>query len=407
MTRSASVPRVSRPTPLAEARQVLGLSQADLARRAGLSRQALGSIERGQAMPGVDLALRLASLVGSDVDTLFGSHTEVRSPRRGADSNGFGPDLRLAGPLPGLADGRPVRVVWARIDAVLVLRAALPDRPADALVERASPSGGPRPLLADTADGDRLAVTLHPLPGAGRPDRALWVGGCDPAAAVLGATLEEESPGIRVSMFPMGSVAALSAFAERTVHVAGLHLYDPGTGTYNRVGMAATARTLGQDLVSLSYATWEEGLATRHVGTPSLNDPGLRWAVRPPGTEARALWTRVMADLGRPVPSPDHLVVGRTHVDVAHLLAEHGADLGITLASLAADLGLTFRPLSREPYELLVRRDDSAARNALARALESSTLRRQVSCLTGYDTGAMGQATCIRPGLEAGIAHAT
>lgn len=49
----------------------LDLTQEELAKLAGVSRQAIHAIERGKAEPSVTLALRLARIFGLKVDELF------------------------------------------------------------------------------------------------------------------------------------------------------------------------------------------------------------------------------------------------------------------------------------------------------------------------------------------------
>jgi DNA-binding XRE family transcriptional regulator len=44
----------------------------ELARRCGISRQALGAIEAGLSRPGVTVAIRLAQELGETVERLFG-----------------------------------------------------------------------------------------------------------------------------------------------------------------------------------------------------------------------------------------------------------------------------------------------------------------------------------------------
>src|SRR5258708_30324078 len=58
------------------ARVARGLTQDELARRAGLSRQALGAIESGAYQPGGGAALALARELGDSVEALFGSAGE-------------------------------------------------------------------------------------------------------------------------------------------------------------------------------------------------------------------------------------------------------------------------------------------------------------------------------------------
>src|SRR5215831_11489217 len=52
-------------------RQAAGLSQQALAKRCGLTRQAVNAIEAGQYVPNTFVALRLARALGSRVEELF------------------------------------------------------------------------------------------------------------------------------------------------------------------------------------------------------------------------------------------------------------------------------------------------------------------------------------------------
>ena len=53
------------------ARAELGLSQGELARRAGVTRQTISSIETGQYVPSALLAFVLARRLGKGVEELF------------------------------------------------------------------------------------------------------------------------------------------------------------------------------------------------------------------------------------------------------------------------------------------------------------------------------------------------
>jgi putative transcriptional regulator len=48
-----------------------GLSQEELAKRVGVSRQSINSIERGRYVPSLPLALRIARFFGCSTDELF------------------------------------------------------------------------------------------------------------------------------------------------------------------------------------------------------------------------------------------------------------------------------------------------------------------------------------------------
>src|SRR5579863_7155720 len=64
---------------LVDARTARDLTQTELARRAGISRQALGAIESGAYHPGVAIAIRLARELGTTVEALFGEHDDESS----------------------------------------------------------------------------------------------------------------------------------------------------------------------------------------------------------------------------------------------------------------------------------------------------------------------------------------
>lgn len=54
-----------------ERRRALGLSQEELARRCGVSRQTVNAIENNKYDPTLALAFRLAQALGTTVDQLF------------------------------------------------------------------------------------------------------------------------------------------------------------------------------------------------------------------------------------------------------------------------------------------------------------------------------------------------
>ena len=52
-------------------REARGMTQQDLAKAAGVSRQSIISIERGRYMPSLTLALKLAGIFACSTDDLF------------------------------------------------------------------------------------------------------------------------------------------------------------------------------------------------------------------------------------------------------------------------------------------------------------------------------------------------
>jgi len=63
-----------------DARRAAGISQADLGKLVGVSRQTIGAIERGDYNPSTLIALRLALALTTPVETLFTLTTNVDAP---------------------------------------------------------------------------------------------------------------------------------------------------------------------------------------------------------------------------------------------------------------------------------------------------------------------------------------
>ena len=130
-----------------------GLTQAELAERAGVSRQLVAAVEAGRHAPAVDAALGLARALGTSVEELF------------TEPGGSVPELvpALAERLP---DGAPVKV--GRVGK-RVVAAELPDHGV-AGTGWAEPDG--------VVDGGELRLF------AGASPAGLVVAGCDPAFGV-------------------------------------------------------------------------------------------------------------------------------------------------------------------------------------------------------------------------------
>jgi putative transcriptional regulator len=64
---------------LRELREAAGLSQGELARRLGVSRQTINAVETDKYDPSLPLALRLAKLFAVPVPEIFIDHWEPKS----------------------------------------------------------------------------------------------------------------------------------------------------------------------------------------------------------------------------------------------------------------------------------------------------------------------------------------
>ncbi len=356
------------------ARLEKGLSQSELARRAGVSRQALSAIEAGGYQPGVEVALRLARILGQSVESLFG---DAGPATIAAD---------FAGGDPSQAAAAHCHVALARVGGRLIAipraTAALSLTPAAGVIERPGGAGH---------------VEVATFRSAAEIDSALMVVGCDPAVAILSEALARHSPPITVIAIPHSSRAALAALAAGQAHVAGIHIRDPKSGEYNL--KAARDAMRRRPYVIVNFARWELGLAVA-AGNPhairaiaDLARPRIRIVNREPGAGARlALDEALAASALDPARITGYTRELAGHLDVAAAIAGGVADAGITIRVAADAYGLDFITIREERYDLVIpeRETQSVPVRAMLETLNSSRFANEVSRLCAYDTSQMG-----------------
>ncbi len=356
---------------LRRVREDRGLSQAELARRAGISRQALHAVETGRYVPNTAVALRLARALECAVEDLFVPRGETAV------------DAEWAG------EGAPVRRV--RIGRVRDRLVAWPLAGLDA----ATPADGV--LLHDVYDG---RVRIEPLADVGRMERTLLVAGCDPALRVA-AGLAERTAGLSVHWIPASSARALAALARGRVHVAGTHLRPPDDPT----GVRAIRRALGRTRARVvSLARWVEGLVLapgnpRRIRSPEdLLRRGVRIVNRDAGAGSRAVLDRWLQRAGvdpRRIAGYDRELP--THFAVAEAVAGGLADAGPGVLPVARAWGLEFLPIVEQRYDLVVPEDLLALRSVrdFLDVLTSRAFRRELEAIGGYDPADAGTVTTL------------
>jgi putative molybdopterin biosynthesis protein len=87
----------------------------------------------------------------------------------------------------------------------------------------------------------------------------------------------------------------------------------------------------------------------------------------------------------------------RTHSEVARMIAEGQADVGLGVETVALAYGLTFIPLTLERYDLVIPADvwEVPAIQALTGWLGSGEAEEAVLSLGGYDVREMGQVAWV------------
>lgn len=379
------------------ARLAAGLSQEQLAARAGVSRQAVAGIEAGRFDPSLRVALDLSRSLDRSVEDLFGPPavlpaqpaTLVASPRPAGSAGGDG---RAGGARVELARVGERAVAFSLFGDTAMRPGFLP-----ALGRVAGPAeGGSAGGTPAGPGGEPVLVESGP---SGQP--ALVVAGCDPALALLAGPLSALTPPRRLVWWPCNSATALDLAASGLVHAAGVHLPEGGPG----IAAVAGPRLAATGAEVIGFGAWAEGLALRpglrlgHGGPAGLlaglAERGLRIVNREDGSEARQLLDDALAAAG---VAPD-AVAGygsevRAHLLVASAVAAGLGAAGVTMEPAARAHGLDFVALAAETFQLVVPRTTlhTAETQALLQILSAAALRLELGRLPGYDPTTCGEA---------------
>lgn len=291
---------------------------------------------------------------------------------------------------PGLLDPREAGLGWAslvnRAEGFLL----------EAIGEGHAPSRAEAALAVAVArwgDLQRRAIPAPPTPHGAAGLR--FAGSHDLAFEVLGGMLV---PGTLASIDFAGSLGGLIALARGDADLAGIHLWDAATDSYNlpfvsrllpgrRVGLLTLAhRALG--LIS------PPGNPQRLASLADLARPGVRFVNRQAGSG-----TRVWLDAQLHQAGVDPAVVAGyerevpTHLGVARAVHEGEATAGLGIAAAANAYGLGFIPLVTERYDLVLPEKAWATppARALVEAVRSTAFAAAVAGLGGYDTTETGR----------------
>ncbi|MEB2310842.1 MAG: helix-turn-helix domain-containing protein [Polyangiaceae bacterium] len=359
------------PNRVRERRELRGLSQTTLAERARLSRQSVGAIEAGRAVPAVDVALRVASALDCSVEDLFADTGEapIRTEASRATITG--------------------RVAMAQVAGRWV------SYPLDGIGTRTSADG----LAVGQREGPLEIEPLRPLADA---RENVVIMGCALGLGLVADRLNSRPGPGRFLWLSRSSTAALEALASAHTHVAGVHLVDKRTGAANVEDVAR--HTAGTDVVLITLARWEAGLVTA-PGNPKgvkrasdLARRGLRLVTREEGSGARRLFDQQLREAGAARVAHSMSIEAAGHLEVAQAVAMGAGDVGVATRDAALACGLDFIPLAEERYDLVVplasMEDVRIAR--LLDVMTSGATRRELTSL-GYDVRSCGDRVAQLP----------
>ncbi|HET6869684.1 MAG TPA: helix-turn-helix domain-containing protein [Solirubrobacteraceae bacterium] len=334
------------PSRLRERRLECGLTQADLAARAGVSRQLVAAVEAGQNAPAVDAALGLARALATTVEDLFAGTSDVFVTALGKT----------------LTEGAPLKV--GRVGDRLVA-AELADH-------GVAGAGWAKP------DGTIRDGRLRLFGGAN--PRGLVLAGCDPALGVAEAMLEGLGPSSLLAL-SAATGTGLEALAREGIHAAVVH-GPPGE---------LPEPPIPVDRFHL--ARWQVGLGLggrlRRRSLEALLAGKAPIAQRDPAAASQQALERAAARVGAARPRQGPVAGG--HIDAARIAATMGC-AAVTNEAAARAFGLHFLPLEEHVVQIWLaeRWRDHPGVETLGNVLGAAAFTERVAQFGGYDLDGCG-----------------
>jgi putative molybdopterin biosynthesis protein len=230
--------------------------------------------------------------------------------------------------------------------------------------------------------GDTVEVQL--LAKGWRPADLVVIGSHCVGLDYLLSRLQEQ--GFQTKFLAVGSTGGLTAAQRGECDVAGIHLLDPESHTYNRPFLSEGLRLLPgygrlQGIVFRQGDARFEGKKIVEALARALADKECVLVNRNRGSG-----TRIVIDglLGAARPA-GYLTESRSHNAVVAAVAQGRADWGVAIATVAEEAGLGFLPLQEEQYDFVIPagRWERPAVSAFRQLLDEADVQR-VLCAKGF-----------------------
>lgn len=243
---------------------------------------------------------------------------------------------------------------------------------------------------------DRWRVLSQPASSA-EAQVVRFAGSHDLAITWLAGIFSQLTPAGVLRVQITGSLGGLLALANGQADIAGAHLWDPETDTYN---LPYVQRIFpGQRMALVTLAQRRLGWILppdNPLGMTSLADlalPGVRFVNRNAGSGTR-IWLDAMLQRGgiaaREISGYDQELM--THLAVAQMVAQGQANVGLGLEAAAIAYGLDFCWLASERYDLVI--PEAAFQRAevqvFVNSLTQPSFRQAIQAMGGYDTSLTG-----------------
>jgi putative molybdopterin biosynthesis protein len=245
---------------------------------------------------------------------------------------------------------------------------------------------------------DRLRVPHLPNPDASPAGVIRFAGSHDLALSALVSRLPALLPGITLDLSFTGSLTGLISLSQGEVDLAGCHLWDAGSDSYNlpfiqRIlpGKPARAVTLAHRSIGLILPSGNP------LGITRLEDllrPEVHFINRQEGSGSRVWLDARLAALAIPtdqISGYDQTV--STHTAVGLSIKSGQANAGLGLQAVAGQYHLAFVPLTEERYDLVYtdKPEPSAALKSFINWLSTPAARKEIARIPGYSNRQTGK----------------
>ncbi len=254
----------------------------------------------------------------------------------------------------------------------------------------------PKKLVAQWIEQSASGMVARSRSPEGR-SHLLAAGSDDPSLGILHELFDAQTRPASFFMARVGSSAGLAALHEGLVDVATAHLLDPARPL---AGRSATGKEYSSTAAVVTLFHRELGLVVvrgNRLNLSAVRDltrGDVRFINRQAGSGTRIYLDQELLKLHiKPQKISGYATVVSTHVDVGLQILRGQADVGLATRTAAQLLGLDFIPLTRERFDLWVRKENFFAPRiqALLAVVGSREFRRRVDDMGGYDVSETGR----------------
>ncbi len=237
---------------------------------------------------------------------------------------------------------------------------------------------------------ERVEVELY-RPAAALRHNLIAAGSHDLLIDLLCTALKERDPELTISSAHLGSMGGITAVDRGRAHLAGIHLFHPESGTYNRPYLEKMMPHNQHRLFNLAYRMqgWivPRGNPDNLETVEQLAASKISFVNRQKGAGTRLLFDHLLsqANLG-PGDIYGYEREEHTHLNVAASVAAGTARAGLGILPAARAFQLDFVPLVEERYDLLFSADfyHSPEAKTLLRIITDDEFRKQAEAMGGY-----------------------